>query len=327
MNISFSNYTCIFIIYHISFIRGGFLLGLLGGGGEDGSQGEENVGTTTLTTTDKGLFKFNWDKNPFDTPINADQNFSTLQAVLTTPLYEKELTQDPSVDSQKAAKGTLKPKDFSVLILQEFGAMESGEVNFSQGPLKIRLRWSPDMLAAGAIYALLKIQDTPQDIKEPEINQVKEVLYRIDDPSFILKYTTRRSQAFRWVLQQARALSHAFWYYRRFSKYAPDTPIEHYLEHVELRKSLKNFVGDQKAQDFATDIIGIFKKHRYPMNPINMLQVIKSKVAKLLRNSGDNLDVARYECSIIPGSTGSNLGNSNFKMNCIKEFIIPLKVS
>jgi hypothetical protein len=296
-------------------VKGGFLFGM----GEDDSR-EENVGTTVLSTTNNGIFKLKWDQNPFDSPIGIDQNFSTLQTVLTTPLYEKEINGELPNDTQKTKRNTLKPKDFSVLKLQEFGGMENGQIEFPRGPLKIRLRWSPEMLTAGAIYALLKIQNNKRDIPEPpNINEIKKILYRIDDPSYIFKFSVRTSIEFQWILQQAKALGLAFWDYREYTKYAPDTPIEYYFEHFEIVKSLKNFTNDNRANKVATDILREFKRHRFPMAPIHMLQVLKSRLLKELRNSGDKLDVIRYVCTIIPGSTGSNLGNSNFRMNCIKE--------
>ena len=305
------------VIFYIPRIKGAFLFGM----GEE-PEGEENVGTTTLTTTENGLFKLKWDQTPFDSPIGIDQNFSTLQAVLTTPLYEKELTQETDDDESKGLDdGTLKPKNFSVLKLQEFGSMESGQVDFPQGPLKLRLRWSPEMIAASSIYALLKIQNNHQQIKEPGINQIKKILYSIDNPSYVFKKSIRTSQTFAWVLQQSKALSHAFWYYRRSPKYAPDISFQSYAEYRALRASLGRFLGDQGAQDIATDLIELFKSHRYPMDPIHLLQAIKARVLKALKNSGDILDVLRYECTINPGSTGANLGNSNFKMSCIKEAI------
>ena len=310
MEFRFSSLISILLL-HINVIMGSFLYGL----GEEFPEGGEKVGSTTFTTTDKGLFKLKWDQNPFDAPIGIDQNFSALQTVLTTPLYEKKIStgQEKKSDSDD---GSLKPKTFSVLKLQEFGSMENGQVDFPQGTLKLRLRWSPEMLAAGSLYALLKIQNVHHSLKDPDIDEIKKILYRIDDSSFIFRKSNRTSQAYRWVLQRAKALSHAFWYYRRKRKYAPSTAIQSYAEHRELSTSLKRFLGDDEAGNTATDIMEIFKRQKYPMDPIHLLQLIKDQVTNALRGAGDSLDVVRYECNINPSSVGSGLGSSNFTINC-----------
>jgi hypothetical protein len=306
------------LLFQIIYVKGSsFLYGL----GEAEAEGRERTGSTSLTTTERGLFKLKWEQNPFNVPKGLDRNFSSLQTVLTTPMYEKEISKQPD-QKQNEDDGSLKPKNFSVLKLQEFGLMENGQVDFSQGPLMLRLRWSPEMLAAGSIYALLKIQNVFHSINEPaDIEDIKKLLYRIDDPSYIFLTSVRTSQAFRWVLQRAKSLSYAFWYYRKAQKYAPETVIQSYAEHRELTTSLKRFLGDEEAKNTATDIIKIFKRRRYPMEPIHTLQIIKNQVTRALKSSGDSLDVVRYECTINPSSSGATLGSSNFTINCSSQDI------
>lgn len=286
--------------------------------GGDEPEGEENQGGVTLKTKVDGLFDLKWEKNPFDVAIGVDKNFSQVQTVLTLPQYTKEVTGDTPGGTRQP--GEIKPKSFATLKLQEFGEMENGELSLS-GPIKLRMRWSPEMMAAGAIYALLKIQNVINPKYEPPINEIKKLLYNLDDPAYILKTKVRRSREYQWMLQRAKALSYAFWGYRKDPKYAPEVAVEQFAEHRELVTSLKRFVGEEDAREQASDIIGIFKKHRYPMNPVSMLQIIKKRVTHCLITGGDQLDVARYHCTLKPSSGGVDLDNVTFTINCTKEDI------
>lgn len=287
-------------------------------GGGDEQQGEENQGEVKLKTKNSGLFDLKWENNPFDVPIGLDRNFSQIQTVLTLPHYTKEVTGEVPGGSKKP--GEIRPKNYATLKLQEFGDMENGQLSFD-GPFKLRLRWSPEMMAAGALYALLKIQNVINPRVEPPINETKKLLYNLDDPTYVLKTSVRKSLEYKWVLQRAKALAYAFWGYRKDPKYAPEVAVEKFAEHRELVTSLKRFLGDQEARDQATDIISIFKKHRYPMNPMNMLMIMKKLLTKALKSSGDQLDVARYECTLKPSVSGVDLDNINISINCTKEEI------
>ena len=278
-----------------------------------------NQGTVNLTAPERGLFHLKWEQSPFDEPIGVDKEFSHVQTVITLPHYTKEITDGVNGEPDQQP-GALKPKSFATLRLQEYGAMEQGEVTLG-GPLKLRMRWSPEMMAAGAVYALLKIQNVANPGPEPFMDDIKKLLYHLDDATYILKTSVRRSPEYHWMLKRAKALSHAFWQYRKDPKYAPQVSVEKFAEHRELVTSLTRFLGDAEAREQATEIINIFKRHRYPMNPVNMLQIIKKMVTKALKASGDQLDVARYDCTLSPAVPDAEMGRINFTVSCTKEEI------
>lgn len=288
---------------------------------KDSTQQEENVGTVQLETCANSFLKLEWKDNPFDVAEGVDKDFSFLQSVITLDEEMPDSKTNHNIDPEAP-----KPITKDSLLLQDFAAMESGKLTLLSGQFKLRLRWSPQMMAAGTIYALLKIQNVINGRPEPDLVPIRNILNKIDNPSFVFKNSVRNSPAYRWIMERAHALNDSFSLYRRDPKYSPASSAEKFAEHRELVISLKKFLGEEEAKEKATEIVDIFKSFRIPMNPLHTLQLMRSLVLKALqlRDNRDNFDVARYKCTLKPDNAGADLAagtNLKFTLNCQKEEI------
>lgn len=287
-----------------------------------GTRGPENDGKVELNALPSGFAAVTWDDDPFDVPEGTDKDFAKLQLAITNKV-PGAAEGEPPPDTPDDELSDIKPKKYPEVVLMDLGDMQSGLVNIFPGPITVRLRWSPEMLAAGTLYALLKIQNVRNGRPQPnDINRIRRLLYRIDDPEFVLRRGVRKTAEYKWVLERAWALVDALVMYKRNPKYFWAASISEYAEYRELVQSLKRFVGSEpEARSIAANILESICQKRQPLHPIHALQIIKRLVSQTLSNPmySEQLDVVSYECSL----SSRNAGQDAFSvdMSCQKHDI------
>lgn len=259
-------------------------------------RGPVNDGTVKILPVQDSFAWMKWADDPFDVPAGTDSRFAQLQVVLSNQPRPNEQVNDP--DDELA---DVRPKRFQETVLMDYGGRRDGRLTIFPGPIKFRVRWSPEVIAAGALYAILKIQNVHHGRPEPsDINRIRRLLYRIDDPEFVMRRRIRSTAEYKWVLQRAWAFVDAMLLYRQSSKYFWLSRIEEYAEHREIVRSLSAFLSRQDASDRATETLQSVRQKRQPMHPIHALQIMKRRLVQALLHPlyRESLDVYAVECSI-----------------------------